>query len=252
MKVEVFQDSESLALAAAHHLVDSANAAIQIRGVFRMALAGGATPRALYASLAKKFHKSLDWTKVHFYWGDERDVANDDNESNFKMSWETLLQPLKISDQHIHRIWRTWNSHRTVNDVAMAADEYDSILSRIPIIDFVLLGLGEDGHTASLLLDAEPVSQSITVAKRRAIGLWSPHLQAFRISMTADYINHAREVAFLVSGVGKAEILSQMLEPKKTVQNTKTQYPAQLIHPTFGKLSWWVDRAAASLLSSAA
>lgn len=252
MNVKVFHDSEALAVAMARHLVDSANAAIQSRSVFRIALAGGTTPRALYASLAINFKNSVDWTKVHFYWGDERDVANDDNESNFKMSWETLLQPLNIADQNIHRIWGTWNSHRTVNEVVMAADVYDSILARIPILDFILLGLGEDGHTASLMLDAEPIAQAIDVAERRAIALWSPHLQAFRISMTADFINHAREVAFLVSGVGKAEILSRMLEPNKTVQNKKAHYPAQLIHPISGRLSWWVDRSAASLLASAA
>lgn len=246
MKLEVFLDPEALAMGAARHLIDSANAAIQIRGAFRIALAGGSTPKSLYTCLAMHFLNAADWTKVHFYWGDERNVPNDDDQSNFKMSWETLLAPLKISEQNIHRIWTDWdtrvsdpsNAQAPSKDLIVAASEYDSLLKRIPILDFVLLGLGEDGHTASLMPDAKPICPALTVSDQRVVALWIPHLQDFRISMTADYINQAREIAFLVSGAGKAEILSRVMEPGKAIEDVEAHYPAQLIHPASGRMFW--------------
>lgn len=211
---------------AAHEIVVLANKAISERGRFTLALSGGETPRTLYEILARDYHDTIDWQHVHLYWGDERYVPHDDPASNYRMARETLIDRIPIPQENIHPIP---TSFANPEDAARA---YASELNPTMPLDLVLLGLGEDGHTASLFPGTfDPEDYRLVIVTH------SPKPPPVRISMTVRAINEARNVFFLVSGGEKREILERVLADRDG------KYPASCVAP-LGKPTWFVDEAA--------
>ena len=248
-EVRVFDDGLALAQAAAGLVVASAQEAIAARRIFRLALSGGSTPRSMHRILRQPDHASqIDWSLVQIFWGDERCVPPDDPDSNYRMAAETLLNHVPVPKSNIHRM-------RGELPPQQAADDYQSQLANqfgltpdktgqpFPVFDLILLGLGTDGHTASLF----PGSDALEEQQRwvRAV----PHDQppeplVPRVTITLPVIQSARQVVFLVSGQDKASRLAEVLSPPGS-----EPLPAQLAKPFEGTLIWLVDRAAAAQLA---
>jgi 6-phosphogluconolactonase len=215
-------------------------AAIGAQGRFAVALSGGSTPRALYSLLAKDY-ADFAWSRTFLFFGDERHVPPDDPGSNYRMVQEALLAKLSIPSSNVSRV-RAENP-----DAAAAALEYEEQLRRFfeleagefPCFDLILLGLGPDGHTASLF----PESEGLKEQSRLVIANRIEKFNAYRITFTFPVLNQASEVMFLVSGADKAQIVSQILEHKHT-----PPFPAQQVQPPDGKLLWMLDEAAAANL----
>ena len=236
--VTVLDDAAALAAAAADHFVEVVRAALSARGSAHVALAGGSTPRAVNALLtAAPRRGAVDWSRVVFWFGDERCVPPDDPQSNYKMNRETLLDPLGIDRHRVHRM-------RGEDDPPAAAADYDAVLLAAlgdpPRLDLIMLGMGPDGHTASLF----PGTVKAIDKSKRCIAHYVPQLDTWRITLTPLAINAARSVAIAAGGAEKADALHAVLEgPRQT-----DVYPSQLVHPTHGELRWFVDAAAASKL----
>jgi 6-phosphogluconolactonase len=221
--IRVFENSRELARGAAEHLVALAP--------INVALSGGSTPKLLYQLLAdEQFRGQVRWSSTHFFWSDERHVPPDHPDSNYRMAHEALLSRVPVPESNVHRI-------RSENPSAQeAADEYEKII--VPRLDLILLGLGADGHTASIF----PGSDVLHEAKRLVAAPWVEKLNAYRITMTLPLLNNGASILFLVSGAEKAEIVTEVLEgPRK--------YPAQFVQPTNGELIWMLDRDAAAGLN---
>lgn len=235
--VRIFVDADALARAAAGRFVEAAQAAIESSGRFGVALAGGNTPRKVYELIAgEEFGQRVDWSRTHVFFGDERCVPPDHPESNYRMARETLLSRVALPPENVHRI-------EGVGDTVENARAYEEELRTFfgdaewPDFDLVLLGLGDDGHTASLFPHTPALDAGRAwVAANRVEKPGAP-----RITLTAPAVNHARRVLFLVSGRSKAarlaEVVKGSFEPERL--------PAQLIRPVAGVLEWFVDEEAA-------
>ena len=223
--IRVYENSRELAWGAAEHFV-----ALAQKDLFTVALSGGSTPKVLYQVLAEEFREQVPWASTHFFWSDERHVPPDHPDSNYRMAHEALLSRVPVPERNVHRI-------RSENPSAQeAADEYEKII--VPRLDLILLGLGIDGHTASIF----PGSEVLHETKRLVAAPWVEKLNAYRITMTLPLLNKGASVLFLVSGAEKAEIVKEVLEgPQK--------YPAQFVQPTNGELIWMLDREAAAGLN---
>ncbi|MGC2742654.1 MAG: 6-phosphogluconolactonase [Candidatus Angelobacter sp.] len=238
LEVKILPDTAALAQTAALEFHRLAEAAVQERGRFSAALSGGSTPRAVYSLLASE-HQQLPWDRINIFFGDERHVPPDHPDSNFRMANESLLSKVPIPEKNVHRI------HAEI-DAETAAAEYDQQLFDFfqlsnhdwPRFDLIFLGIGEDGHTASLF----PGSKALAETSRRVVANWVEKFQTFRITLTFPVLNHAADVVFLVSGAGKAKILSEVLRPGAR------KYPCQCVQPANGRLLWLVDQKAGSLL----
>jgi 6-phosphogluconolactonase len=232
--IQVFSSPELLADAVSQHIVTSAAQAISSRGRFTLALAGGSTPRAAYSRLATRdLLLELDWQRTHVVWGDERCVPPDDLRSNYRMAKEALLDRVPIPADQIHRI-------RGEGEPEKAAMEYERELRGLlgsEGLDLVLLGMGEDGHTASLF----PGQAAVHETARWVVAVPAPDGTMWRVTLTPAVLNTARNVTFVVSGASKAARLQQVLEGPFTPD----VLPAQAIRPTQGRLTWMVDQAAA-------
>lgn len=238
--VRVFETAEEVAWAAAEMFVEIATEATARNGRFSIALAGGNTPRRMYELLATDdFRNRLNWTAIHLFFGDERCVAHDHPESNYRMVNESLISRIDIPLSNIHPI-------NGVGDPTANAALYETELrnffgnSSTPKLDLVLLGLGEDGHTASLF----PDSAALAVTEKWVVANWVDKLQTFRITLTAPAINGAVSVIFLVSGANKARAAKAVLNGPQQPANL----PAQFIKPETGSVTWLLDSEAASLL----
>ncbi len=236
--IESFATPEKLADAVARHIAARAADAISANGRFTLALSGGSTPRAAYSRLATGDWGLVtgDWRLVHVLWGDERCVPPDDPRSNYRMAKEALLDRVPIPADQIHRI-------RGEDDPEKAAAEYEAVLRGVlgsegP--DLVLLGLGEDGHTASLF----PGQAAVHETARWVVAVPSPDATMWRVTLTPAILNAARNVTFVVSGANKAARLQQVLRGPFTPD----VLPAQAIRPLQGRLTWMVDDAAAGQL----
>ena len=245
LDVETYPDAESLARAGAEHFVTVAGRMIAAHGRFAVALSGGSTPRGSYARLASdELASQVDWGRVHLFWGDERCVPPGHPDSNYLLARETLIDHLPIPSENVHRI-------RGELEPAQAATDYEHTLRTffssptdedeepIPRFDLILLGMGDDGHTASLF----PGSAALDERSRWVVAYYVDKLHDWRITLTPGVINAAAHVTFLVSGASKAERLQQVLagpyEPDFL--------PAQIVKPADGHLLWLVDASAALL-----
>lgn len=241
LTVRVVESVDDLARAGAAEFLECARDAEQARGRFVVALSGGSTPRRLYKFLAREpFRRQIPWASVEFFWGDERTVPPDhpDLESNFRMAKEVLLAPLGISPERIHRI----EAERPDRDAAARA--YETELARVlgepPRLDLILLGLGADGHTASIF----PQTLAVRERVRWVVAHHVPALGADRITLTPPIINRAACVVFLVAGAEKATAVARVLHGPREPD----LLPAQLIAPEHGRLLWLLEREAARLL----
>ncbi len=238
--IRVLNDLEALSQAAAEIFVDAAEQAIAKRGRFSVALSGGSTPRRLHEILASKsFQKKIEWASVHIFWGDERCVPPDDPRSNFRMARETLLDYVPLPAENIHRM-------HGEKPPAKAAEAYQNELraffgEETPAIDLILLGMGDNAHTASLF----PHTSILNESTRWVADVYVAEVEMFRISLTASFINQARDVVFSVSGANKASALQTVLTGAYNPQ----EYPAQLIRPQSAHPIWLVDKAASQKLS---
>src|SRR5580698_4858576 len=239
-EVRILNTPAELFQAAAAEFAALAAQAVKTSGRFSVALSGGSTPKSLYSLLASGSISNIPWDKIFFFFGDERFVLPDDPESNYRMARETGLFS-KVPSDHVFRV------PTEEKDADAAALNYDQTLRKFfslqpgefPRFDLVLLGLGPDGHTASLFLDAAaPTEKSCLV-----VANWVEKFHSYRITFTLPVLNRAANVAFLASGPDKASILKEVLD------NESADLPSQKVHPSDGKLLWLVDQAAASGLS---
>lgn len=238
-------DAEAVAQHAAQEFVRHARQATNDRGVFRVALAGGSTPKRTYELLAEPaLARRVDWNATHIFFGDERSVAPDHQDSNFNTAHIALLSHVPIPDTQVHRM----AGER--GDLKKAAREYESVLAKafgvspdsgFPRFDLVLLGMGKDGHTASLF----PYTTGLNETSAWVVDNDVPSQQTQRLTLTAPVINAARCVIFLVAGSDKAESLRCVIEGPRD----ERQFPSQRIAPTDGALLWLVDGAAAANLT---
>lgn len=248
-EIRTFSSPEALAGAAAAHVVAVAREAVRARGRFSVALSGGSTPRRLYRLLAgQPFASQVEWAGVHVFWSDERCVPLNHPESNYRLAEYTLLRHVPIPTVNIHPI-------DTALEPEQAALDYEGKLRQFfagqhpdrglqtatADFDLVLLGLGEDGHTASLFAEAH---QATHKTERWVIAHYVDRLSSWRITLTPAAINAARYVTFLVSGANKARILQRVLRGPSQPEIL----PAQIINPTGGQLLWLADADAAQLL----
>lgn len=236
-RLEIVPDKGALIRQAAEIFIEAAHKQIQHKGVFSVALSGGGTPKPVYAELAKPENRErVDWDKVHLFWGDERHVPPEDDQSNFKMVREALLDKIEIPAENIHRV-------RTQMDVRMAAFQYEEELRQFfrgdwPVFDFIFLGMGNDGHTASLF----PKSAGLNEEFRWFIANYAPSMDSWRLTLTTLAINAARFILVLVAGEAKADRLKAVL----TGPQEPYAMPIQMIDPREGEMLWLVDLAAAS------
>jgi len=237
-------DAASLARRAAQYFVEMAGEAVAAQGSARIALSGGSTPRAVFAMLAdpnEPWRARMPWSEIELFWVDERAVPPEDAESNYRMTREALLDHVPLRPEQIHRIQGELESE-------IAAARYESELrnsfrlegAESPRFDLVALGLGEDGHTASIFPHTEAVHEIGRLVTANQV----PQKNTWRITLTWPVINHARSVFFLVAGEEKASILREILMGERDPE----RLPSQLIRPASGILTLILDRAAAALL----
>lgn len=238
--IRIFETAAEVARAAADCFTDIAVASIAAEGRFSVALAGGSTPRRTYQLLASpEYRNRIAWSQVHIFFGDERCVPPMDADSNYRMVQEAMLSLLPIPEQNVHRMIGEGDAHAN-------ASLYESDLQTFfdgapwPRLNLVLLGMGDDGHTASLF----PGTDALNETKAWVAANWVGKFQTYRITLTAPAINHAANIIFLVTGAGKAERLPEVLRGARD----PLRLPCQLIQPVAGSLVWLVDRAAAERL----
>ena len=240
-QVLVFPSSDQLFRAAAEAFCNLGKLAIAERGRYTVALSGGSTPRGLHQELVTNFASQLPWNKVFFFWGDERHVPPDFPESNFRMAKETLLSKLPIPGTHIFRM------PGEIPDANQAAGLYEQTLrdffqlsteDKLPKLDFILLGMGPDGHTASLF----PGSPALKEKHSWVVGNWVEQHSTFRITFTYPLLNNAANVMFLIKGGDKAEMV------RKALKDPSAGLPCQGVKPANGKLMWYLDDGAGAKL----
>ena len=260
MSIEILPDGDALAMRAADLFALAAQEAAAARGRFAVALSGGETPRALYRLLARQqFSQKVPWRRVQLYWGDERCVPPDDAQSNYGMARDAFIKHVPIAAENVHRMRgedppdiAAENVHRMRGEdpPEEAAQAYDAELRglaaqsrprvEVPVFDLVLLGLGADGHTASLF----PHSDALTVEDVFCTPATAPDGSS-RLTVTAPVINAARRVWFLVGGASKAGMVAEVIEGLRVPMAV----PAQGVAPVHGSLTWFLDDAAATELS---
>jgi len=244
VEIRTLTTPQELFAAAAEVVVGAATDAVAQRGRFTIALSGGSTPKSLFNLLATNARTVLPWERMFFFWGDERHVPTTDPDSNYRMAEETMLSKVPVPPGNVFRM------AAENPDAAAVAEEYEKTLRKffalepgqVPVFDLILLGMGPDGHTASLF----PGTAGLQEKSRLVIANWVEKMKTSRLTFTLPVLNATRCVTFLVSGTDKAAVLRTVLEGDVPAE----QYPAKLVRPTDGKLIWLVDRAAASELTN--
>jgi 6-phosphogluconolactonase len=232
--VHTSRDIEHLVSDAARRFVELVMQTPVESSRFRVALSGGHTPKQFYQALVRDYAKAVDWTRVDFFWSDERFVPSNHVDSNFRLAHENLLKPLGLAETQIFRVATEGQSAH------QAAGAYEStitsVLGAVPRFDLILLGLGDDGHTASLF----PGSTALIVTNKWVVANWVQKLQSWRITFTYPLLNHSKNIIFLAGGDKKACVLAEIF--------AGAAYPAALVKPIHGQIDWFVDDAAARLL----
>lgn len=238
---KIFKDQSEASHAMAEKFISIADEAVNNRKRFTVALAGGSSVQMLYDMLrSDSYRDNIPWAKTHVFWGDERAVAFEDALSNARMAWEKLLNHVPVPENQIHRM-------KGEIEPGKAADEYEMVLKRHfekeePVFDLILLGMGADGHTASIF----PGSEAVHEKERLVATGYNSEQGTHRISLTAPLINQSRHIFFAVFGEGKAETLKQVLED----EYTPDQLPVQLIRSEKSEITWFLDEEAAKLLDT--
>lgn len=243
--VQIYPDAGQLARAAAEAVVRLAADCVALRGVFSVAIPGGSTPQAAFRLLASDaYREQVDWENVHVFWGDERCVPPDHPDSNYRKAHEALLGKVPLLEANIHRIQAELRPD-------LAAQEYEKeLLTYFPSLasdesrmragfDLALLGMGDDGHTASLFPGTSAVNEKVSWTAAQYID----KLGAWRVTLTPALLNRSAHILFLVSGLSKSQVLQKVLYGSYQPD----RYPAQIIQPVDGSLTWLVDEEAAAL-----
>ncbi len=242
MYIAKYPDLDTLSQQVAQYTVQLANQAIVTHGRFTIALAGGSTPKKLYALLAGEPYRSqIDWASVEVFWGDERCVPPDSEDSNFHMAQEALLSKVPIPASQIHRMPADQPDHETASQAYTAEIRRTFGTDGIPSFDLIQLGIGPEGHTASLF----PHQASLHEQQRLVMPVTVPKPPPERLTFTPPLLNAARHVLFLVAGAEKADVVHAILEG----EYQPDEYPAQIVRPTNGEVTWMLDTAAASKLT---
>ena len=238
MELNIFNNENEVLAALAEHFVKIANESIAARGKFSVALSGGNSPKKLYELLASSYHDKVNWEKVYFFFGDERYVPQTDKDSNYLMVKRALFDPLYISPSNIFPVDTTLSPREAAEKYQEEIEAFfdDEELS----FDLILLGLGDNSHTASLF-PFTPVLHDRTPGVKE---VFLPDQQVYRITLNAPLINEARHIAFLVYGEAKAVAVHHVIEDDEDIE----EYPAQLIEPIVGEIQWFLDKAAAAML----
>lgn len=243
-EIKVFADPTQVAREGALEVAHLATNAVAERSLCTIALAGGSTPRSLYALLAddESLRRAMPWNKVHFFWGDERHVPPDHKDSNYRMADEAMLSKAPIDARNIHRIKsEELDAQRVADAYQQDLQSFFTLeLGQLPRFDLVLLGMGPDGHTASLF----PGTTALDEVERLVAATWVEKFNTFRITLTLPVLNNAANVVFLACGAEKAEVLRTVLSP----DTNEARYPAQLVQPVDGRLLWLLDENAAGTL----
>ncbi len=243
----IWPEPKAVALAAATLFADAVSHAVTTRGVARVAISGGTTPKAMFALLAdasQPFAAEVPWAKLHLYWVDERCVPPTDAESNYRMTKEALLSKVPLPEDQVYRM-------EGELDPEEAANRYETVLrnsmklegAESPAFDLLLLGMGDDGHTASLF----PHTAALEELGRLVVANHVPQKDTWRITLTFPVINQARQVCFLIEGAAKAGVLAEVLTGPRDAE----RLPSQLIRPASGSLRFLLDEAAAAALPPA-
>jgi len=243
-EIRILSGATELYKAAANEFALSAAQAVHRKGSFCVALSGGSTPKGLYTLLASKNAPSVPWSQTSVFFGDERLVPPEHPDSNFRMANETLLSKVPLRPDNIFRVpTEEPNPEQVASRYQSLMENYFAVRpGQFPCFDLILLGLGSDGHTASLF----PGTAALEERTRLVVANWVEKLKAHRVTFTYPVTNHAACVVFLVSGTDKAGIVRDVFE------NPKADFPAQRIKPASGRLLWLIDHAAAGLLSGQA
>lgn len=242
-EIELCADFADLNRRAGEHFVEISQAAMAERGRFAVALAGGSTPRGLYTALARdQFRNRIAWPNVHLFWGDERCVPPTDKDSNYRMVCEALISKVPLPSQNIHRM----PAETSPPEAAVAYEQelrffFETSPGELPTFDLVLLGMGEDGHTASLF----PHSEVLRERESLVAAQYVPKLGSYRLTLTFAVLNQSRNVMFLISGENKAAALRDVLQGPPQPESL----PAQQVKPISGRLLWLIERAVAAKLN---
>lgn len=241
-QIHIADNLDSLSQAIAEQWIVESEKAISHKGVFHVALSGGSTPRSLHQVLSSSgVAGRINWEAVHIYFGDERSVPADHPQSNYRMARETLLANVPIPEQNVHPIIMS-------DDIKASAQAYSTVLLQyvpinaqgVPQLDLILLGIGDDGHTASLF----PGTSILSENEKFVDAVYVDRLGTWRVSVTYPILNNAHNVFIMATGQNKASIINEVFNDKKAVE----KYPVQMIKPK-GRLVWFVDKAAAKTLS---
>ena len=242
LQIQTSPDLEAISQKAAENFLTFARSSLQSKESLTVALSGGSTPRKFYYLLGcPPYRGQIEWHRIHFFWVDERCVSPEDEESNFKTVYDKLLSRVPVPEENIHRI-------RGEESPEEAAREYERAIrtfwSRkvMPVFDLIVLGMGEDGHTASLF----PGSEALKEKKRLAVPVYRKEPEVNRVTLTLPVLNNASQVLFLISGRPKAKVLAEILGDGEK----KRRYPAGLISPARGKITWLIDQEAAENLKT--
>ena len=246
-EIRILADTQAVALAAADEFVRLSREALQRKGKFTVALSGGSTPKTLYSILAEraqqKIGPEIPWAQIHLFFGDERHVPPDHSDSNYRMANDAMISKVPIPSANVHRI------HTENQDAAAAAADYDRTLvevlglssNALPRFDLILLGMGPDGHTASLF----PGTAGVQELSKRVIANWVPKFNSFRVTFTRPVLNNAAEVMLLICGADKAPALAEVMG-----SGDPNTYPIKYVQPRDGKVLWLLDKDAAGRLDS--
>lgn len=238
--LKIFEDATALSHFAAGHFVSVVENSIQERGFSSVALSGGSTPKHMYSLLASdRYIQKINWERVHLFWGDERCVPPDHEQSNFFTAKQIMLEHVPIPQKNVHRIKGELALDQAAAEYEMELRSFFSGTAE-PRFDLILLGLGDDAHTASLF----PGTDALRVRKAWFVANFVPKLHDWRLTLTPMAINAAAQVTFLVTGTLKAVSLCHVIQSPYQPE----LYPAQIVQPTKGGLLWLVDREAASLI----
>lgn len=237
-KIIVSNNIEELSEHFAHMLIHCTDSAVD---KFSIALSGGSTPKAIFDYLAMNYQTKIDWNKIRFFWGDERCVPPDHPDSNYLMTFEHLFDKIKIPEQNIFRVDGDNKPESEAQRYSEVIIKNVPLVSNIPSFDLIMLGLGEDGHTASIF----PDSIDLINDKRICAVSHHPELCQKRITITGTIINNAKKIVFLVTGEKKSEMIDIVLNKKEGFE----KLPSAHINPTNGELIWLLDKGAAKLIN---
>lgn len=239
-QIKIFRSPNELAKKFAQEFIKMINKSAKHKEPFTVALSGGSTPKILFSVLADISLKSVSWEYIHFFWGDERCVPPDNNESNYGMTMRTFLDKIEIPSSNIHRIKGEDDPEKEASRYSEEISLYTRKRDGMPLFDLMLLGLGEDGHTASIF----PGHLELFNSDKICEVAFHPVTLQKRITLTGRVINNADSIAFLVTGKKKEKVVEKIFKKSPSARN----YPASYIVPVYGRLSWLLDQEAARLL----